>query len=85
MENGQVALASCIVHEKEKLDYDGKYEALFQNYVNKQVGDIFKLTLLEYLKLPSYISTIVDRVCLNELSKKSKALDDIEVSMQKKT
>lgn len=82
--NKDVPLASSIIHEKENVDYSGKLERLFRNYVDKQINEIFKLTLLEYLELPSYISNIIDNICSDEIRKKSTILKDIESQMGQK-
>ena len=80
--HGNIALASCLLHEKEKTNYEDKLEILFRNYVNKQIGDIFKLSLLEYLDLPSYVTAIMNKICDDELKKKSTILSNIESQMQ---
>ncbi len=82
--NKNIALASSIIHEKENVNYNNKLERLFRNYVNKQINEIFKISLLEYLELPSYIASIIDNICSDEINKKSTALKDIESQMSQK-
>lgn len=76
-------LASVMLHEAEKFDYEGKLETLFKSYMDKQVGDIFKMPLTEYLNLPSYMSKIIRTMCDKELTKKSNILNNIENSLNK--
>lgn len=76
-------LSSSMMHEVEKFDYEGKIEGLFRNYLDKQVNELFKLSLLDYLKLPSYMSGIIRKICDSELTKKSAILNNIENTLNK--
>lgn len=71
-----------MLHEKEKTNYENKLEILFRSYVSKQVGDVFKLSLLEYLDLPSYVTSIINKICDDEMKKKSSILSNIESQIQ---
>lgn len=76
-------LSSVMLHEAERFDYEGKLESLFKGYVDKQVNDVFKMSLMEYIKLPSYVSRIIRKMCDGELTKKSNILNNIENSLNK--
>ncbi len=76
-------LTSSMLHDVEKFDYEGKLEGLFKSYIDKQVNELFKMSLLDYLKLPSYMSGIIRKICDGELTKKSTILNNIENSLNK--
>lgn len=76
-------LSSSLLHESERFDYEGKLEGLFKSYLDKQVNELFKMSLLDYLKLPSYMSGIIRKICDSELTKKTSILNNIENSLNK--
>lgn len=71
-------LASVAFHDVEDINEGSMLEEAIRTYANRQIGEYTRLSLVEFLELPSDIVAMVIKICDEIAKKKEKTLQDVE-------
>lgn len=75
-------LASVAMHEAEDINTGSLLEEVLRIYTQKNIKDIFNLSLLEYLDLPRDIIQMLNTIADETMAKRHSTVDDIEKSIK---
>lgn len=76
-------LASVAMHPAEDINTGSWLENSFRAYASKGIGDIFKISVFEFMEMPLDIIEMMIRIADEEVSKKSKVVDEINDQFKK--
>lgn len=75
-------LASVALHEAEENSINSNLYEAIDRYHEKGIGELFKLSLIEYLNLPTEICVKLMEIASKDLTAKSAIVDKIQKQMK---
>ena len=78
-------LASVAFHPGEDVNENSLLRNALKVYIDNDIGNLTKLSLVDYLELPSDVVAIINELCQNKLRENSKTMSQVEQQMSKLT
>lgn len=75
--NKRRPMASVAFHDSEDYNRGSLLEQAIRNYTSKNIGDLTKLNLLQFLDLPMDIVAMIVEICDEQGNKKTKDVKDL--------
>lgn len=75
-------LASVAMHPAEEINEGSLLENTFKVFIEAKIGEIAKISLLEYLELPTDIAKMLLEQCQAAAKRTSNLVDDVTKSLQ---
>jgi hypothetical protein len=83
LNNNHRPLSSVGMHPAEEVNEGSLLEEVIRTYISRDIGETYKLNLLEFLELPIDIIDMLLRINDEEKSKKSSIMDEVEKKIKK--
>lgn len=75
-------LASVAFHLAEDINEHSPLQEAMKSFIDNDIGNLTKMSLLEYLELPVDIISMINDICAAKLKSNSQTLSEVEKQMK---